>query len=151
MTKPRATADNERPLSQGEREIAEYHLAGLAVREIQEKVDISYPQVWRILQRPHVAAFVRQVQDDAAEATRRQIVALAKRAVTVLGDIMEDEESPAAARVNAAKEVLARVVPPRTAIEGGERPVQVTVGRDLSMLPDAELRRIAGIPDDAGA
>ncbi len=145
-----ATDGHDKPLTQGEREIAEYHLAGLTVREIQGKVNITFSAVAKILRRPHVAAFVREVQDDAAEATRRRLVALANRAVAVLGDVMEDGEgSPAAARVAAAKEVLARVVPPRTAIEGGATPVQVSIARDVSTLSDDELRRLAGVTDDA--
>jgi hypothetical protein len=114
-------------------------------------MQLDHGSVARIIRRDRVTRLVTELQEEAVDALKRRFAAAAAEAFDVLREIAGDREAPAAARVSAAKEVLVRVVPPRTAIEGGERPVQVTVGRDLSMLPDAELRRIAGIPDDAGA
>ncbi len=147
----RAAVDHGDTPNENEREIARRFVEGQTTRQIGREMQLDHGSVARIIRRDRVTRLVTELQEEAVDALKRRFAAAAAEAFDVLREIAGDREAPAAARVSAAKEVLVRVVPPRTAIEGGERPVQVTVGRDLSMLPDAELRRIAGIPDDAGA
>jgi uncharacterized protein (UPF0147 family) len=112
-------------------------------------MQLDHGSVARIIRRERVTRLVTELQEEAVEALKRKIASAASEAFDVLREIARDAEAPAAARVSAAKEVLARVVPPRTAIEGGATPVQVSIARDVSTLSDDELRRLAGVTDDA--
>ena len=127
------TGDAAQPLIEQEREIAQLHLAGSTMREIEARVGLDHSYCHRILRRPHVVAWIEDARRDADAALRRRFAALGGDALGVLASIMRDEDAPEAARIAAAKEVLARLAPIRPTIEGGEVPVRV----DVRTTPDA--------------
>lgn len=124
MSRHEATEGDEgRPLTEGERNVAVLRMEGKSLREIEDEAGLDHSAIGRILQRPHVAAFIDRCRKDADDSVRRKMAHYSSKAVKVLADIMVDDEAPHAARVAAARTLLPTV----TVLEGGERPVGVAV------------------------
>lgn len=134
-------------LDEGELEIAKMYLEGLSTRAIASRLQMGHGSIARILRRSHVSGYVEEAQRDAMDALRRQMAAAGSDAFSVLREIAGDRDAPAPARVQAARTILDRVLPARTAIEGGDTPISIAVRGDVSRLSDDELRKIAGEVD----
>lgn len=145
---PRVPAkSHDAPLNEGELEIAKMYVEGHSTRQIGAALKQDYGNVARILRRKHVKTYVEEAQRDAMDALRRQMSSAAGEAFGVLREIAGDSGSPAAARVQAARTILDRVLPARTVVEGGETPLTLVVSTDVARMTDAELDALAGDVD----
>ena len=139
------------PLDARELLIAEALLAGRKFSEIETEHGIPHSTAHRISHLPHVAAFMREIQDAAEQVVRRRLLRVAPDAVDALGRIMDDEAAPAPARVAAASKILDAVLPKRSEVSGPRgdaiqidvSTARAAVAAVLAGTSDAEL----GIPD----
>ena len=140
---------DETALDERELTVADGRLAGENLSQIALRFDppMSKSGVWRVLERPHVAAFIRVLTDDAAGAIRQSIAAAAPAGVATLVEVARDKKAPPAARVSAARALVELGVPrePVRLIHTGDpaEPVHVQhAGQVLQGLSDEDLDRL---------
>lgn len=103
--------------------------------EIGARLGLSESRVCRILQKPHVVAFIRGTRAEAAAAAKMRAVKAADAAVVTLIEIMRNPKAPFAARVSAAKSILNIALPEQIELSGPEgAPVQTSTQIDAAAL-----------------
>ena len=129
-------------LNEFEMQVAEARFRGQSYRQIGAQLGKSYHAIWNAAQRPEVAAFIRQLSDDAAGAIRHAVVAAAPAGVATLVEVARDKKATAAARVSAARALVELAIPaePVRVVHAGapEAPIQHT----LAQLSDEALETI---------
>jgi len=134
-------------LTEHELAVAEGRFRGMSLRALAKDLNTNYNSVRITAAKPHVAAFIRVLTDDAAGAIRQSIVAAAPAGVATLVEVARDKKAPAAARVSAARALVELGVPrePVRLIHTGDpaEPVHVQhAGQVLQGLSDEELDRL---------
>lgn len=103
--------------------------------DIGARIGLSESRVCRILQQPHVKAFIRATRSEAAAAAKMRAVKAADAAVVTLIEIMRNPKAPFAARVSAAKAILGMALPEQIEVSGPDgAPMQTTTQIDAFAL-----------------
>jgi hypothetical protein len=131
-------------LTEREMRIAEGRFRGQSLRSIAKELDTNYNSVRDISMKPHVAAFIRHLTEEAAASIRQSIIAACPAGVATLVEVARDRKAPPAARVSAARALVELGVPrePVRLVHTGDpaEPVHVQhAGQVLQSLSDDDL------------
>lgn len=146
-------------LTEHEMRIAEGRFRGQSLRHIARELDTNYNSVRDVSMKPHVAAFIRHLTEEAAASIRQSIVAACPAGVATLVEVARDRKAPPAARVSAARALVELGVPrePLRLVHTGDptEPIHVQhAGQVLQGLSDGDLDAMINrltVDDSTGA